>query len=144
MRCGRTGGAFPEGWNPLQMHSPCHVSVKHAFLATHLRLSMPFREMLLTRHSVVPGWFPTTHRVPGIPGGTTGPTGPFVHSIGQFSRRTHGVHYRKISIVRNIECSQFFKEEDSDEEGEAFGEMHPAVYDGTARREYARSLASRP
>jgi hypothetical protein len=55
LRCGRTGGAFPEGCNPLQVHSPCHVSVKPAFLATHLRLSRPCREMLLTRHSVVPG-----------------------------------------------------------------------------------------
>ena len=38
-----------------QGHSPCHVSAKHAFLATHLLLSMPFREMLLTRYSVLPG-----------------------------------------------------------------------------------------
>src|SRR5262249_44988570 len=28
-----------------------------------------------------------------IPGGTTDPDGPFVHSIVQFSRRTHGYHY---------------------------------------------------
>src|SRR5215510_9451098 len=55
LRCGRTGGAFPEGCNPLQVHAPCYVLVKHAFLGTHLRLSMPFKEMLLTRHSVVPG-----------------------------------------------------------------------------------------
>jgi hypothetical protein len=37
------------------VHSPCHVLAKHAFLDTHLPLSRPFREMLLTRHSVVPG-----------------------------------------------------------------------------------------
>ena len=75
------------------MHSPCHISAKHAFLGTHLHLSMPFREMLLTRHSVSLGYLPTTHRVPGIPGGTTGLSGPFIHAIVQFSRRTHGYHY---------------------------------------------------
>jgi hypothetical protein len=80
-RGGRVGRAFTGGRNPLQVHSPYDISVKHAFLATHLRLNMPFREMLLTRQSVLPSLLPTTFGVPDIPRRTTCPHGPFVHSI---------------------------------------------------------------
>src|SRR5678815_858413 len=62
--------------------------------STTLESNKSLREMLLTKHSVVPGRLPRTHRVPGIPRGTTSPDRPFDHSIGQFSRRTHGYHYR--------------------------------------------------
>src|SRR5215510_6345150 len=39
----------------LFLHDHLSKICDRAFLGTHLRLSMPFREMLLTRHSVVPG-----------------------------------------------------------------------------------------
>jgi len=55
--------------------------------------------MLLTRDSVVPGWLPTTHRVPGRPGGITDPIGPFIHSIRQFSQRTLGYHYQSRTVA---------------------------------------------
>ena len=87
-RCGRVGRDFTVGRNPLQVHSPYDISVKHAFLATHLRLNMPFREMLLTRQSVLPSLLPTAFRVPDIPRRTTCPHGPFVHSI----VKLHGAH----------------------------------------------------
>jgi IS1 family transposase len=82
------------------LHSPYDVSAKHAFLGTHLHLSMPFREMLLTRQSVLTSLLPTTFRVPDIPERTTCPSGPFVHSIVKLSRRTHGYHYQTNHIER--------------------------------------------
>jgi hypothetical protein len=47
-RQGMPGSSFPEGRYALQVDSPCRLSVKHTLLATCLRLSVPFRGMLLT------------------------------------------------------------------------------------------------